>query len=146
MKVYLDACCLNRPFDDQSQDRIKLETNAVLSILNHCQTGEWKSIGSEVIDIEISKTPDDERRKKVSLLVSIASSSVIIDEQIEKRAEEIGHLKFRSFDALHIACAEKSQADIMLTTDDNLLRKALQNMNFLKIRVENPVKWLMEVV
>ena len=40
MRVYLDVCCLNRPFDDQSQDRIKLETDAVLSILDNCQTGE----------------------------------------------------------------------------------------------------------
>jgi len=146
VKVYVDACCLNRPFDDQSQDRIKLETEAVLSILNYCQAGEWTLIGSEVIDLEISKIPDDERRKKVSLLVSIARSKVIIDEEIEKWATEIGRLKFRSFDALHIACAKKSEADIMLTTDDNLLKKALQNINFLKIRIENPVKWLMEVI
>ncbi|MBE2197400.1 MAG: hypothetical protein IAE79_02240 [Anaerolinea sp.] len=25
MRVYLDVCCLNRPFDDQSQERIQLE-------------------------------------------------------------------------------------------------------------------------
>ena len=146
MKIYLDACCLNRPFDDQSKDRIRLETDAILSILNNCQTGEWQLIGSEVIDFEVSKTPDNERKKKVTILGSIAHSKIIIDEAIEKRAIEIGRLKFRPFDALHIACAEKGKADVMLTTDDNLLQKALQNINFLKVRIENPVKWLIEVI
>ncbi len=146
MKVYLDACCLNRPFDDQSQDRIRLETDAVLGILDRCQIGELTLIGSEVMDLEISKTPDKERREKVSILSSIASSKIIVDEEVEKRAIEISYLKFRSFDALHIACAEKGKADIMLTTDDNLLQKALQSISSLKIRIENPVRWLMEVI
>lgn len=34
----------------------------------------------------------------------------------------------------------------MLTTDDALLSKALQNRNILKVRVENPVKWLIDVI
>ena len=33
MRIYLDMCCLKRPFDDQSQPRIRLETEAVLSLL-----------------------------------------------------------------------------------------------------------------
>jgi hypothetical protein len=33
LRIYLDACCLNRPFDDQTQERIRLESEAVL--LNH---------------------------------------------------------------------------------------------------------------
>ena len=55
-------------------------------------------------------------------------------------------LNFSGFDALHIAGAEKGRADVLLTTDDNLLRKALQNKSILKVRVENPVKWLMEEI
>ena len=146
MRVYLDICCLNMPFDDQSKERIKLETDAVLSILDNCQTGEWILIGSEVIDLEISKTPDAERKKKVSILSSIASSKIIINEEIVKRAIVISKLKFHPYDALHIACAEKSNADVMLTTDDDLLQKALPSVNFLKIRIGNPVSWLMEVI
>jgi hypothetical protein len=30
MKIYLDNCCFNRPFDDQGQIRIKIETEAKL--------------------------------------------------------------------------------------------------------------------
>jgi hypothetical protein len=53
--IYFDACCLNRPFDDQSQDRIRLEAEAVLLILSHIQAGEWQWIGSDVLNLEMSR-------------------------------------------------------------------------------------------
>lgn len=62
MRIYLDVCCLNRPFDDQTQDRIHLESEAVLTILNCCQSREWQLVGSEVVDFEISKIPDEDRK------------------------------------------------------------------------------------
>jgi hypothetical protein len=33
MRIYVDMCCLKRPFDDQSQPRIRLESEAVLALL-----------------------------------------------------------------------------------------------------------------
>jgi hypothetical protein len=33
LRIYLDICYLNRPFDDQRQDRIRLESEAVPLIL-----------------------------------------------------------------------------------------------------------------
>lgn len=36
-RIYLDVCCLNRPFDNQSQPRIALETQAILTILSQCE-------------------------------------------------------------------------------------------------------------
>ena len=39
MLVYLDTCCLNRPYDDQSQPRIQLESAAVLSIMEQVSSG-----------------------------------------------------------------------------------------------------------
>jgi len=44
--IYLDACCLNRPFDDQSQPRVHLESEAVLIILARLKTREWEWLGS----------------------------------------------------------------------------------------------------
>ena len=49
MRIYLDVCCLNRPFDDQRQDRIHLESEAVLTILKHIESGKWKLISSDAI-------------------------------------------------------------------------------------------------
>jgi hypothetical protein len=41
-KIYLDTCCLNRPFDDQTQERIRLESEAMLAILSRIEKGEWE--------------------------------------------------------------------------------------------------------
>jgi len=32
MRIYLDNCCYNRPFDDQNQLSVRLETEAKLAI------------------------------------------------------------------------------------------------------------------
>ena len=146
MRIYLDVCCLNRPFDDNAQDRIRLESEAVLAVLKRHQDRSWSLLGSEVINFEISQIPDDERRQKVMLLSTVLQSCIIVDVNAEKRAIELEKLGFRSIDALHIACAEKGKADVLLTTDDDLLRRALQYKEGLKVRVENPVKWLMEEI
>jgi hypothetical protein len=36
VKVYLDVSCLNRPFDNQGQARIRLEAEATALILEEC--------------------------------------------------------------------------------------------------------------
>lgn len=46
MKIYLDMCCLSRPCDDQSQPRIRVETEAVLAILDKISNHEWIGIAS----------------------------------------------------------------------------------------------------
>ncbi len=146
MRVYLDVCCLNRPFDDQTQDKIRLESEAVLTILSHCQSGEWKLVGSEVVDFEISKIPDGERKQRVSILAGLVEFNVIVDEAIKERAVKLQTLGFKPFDALHIACAERGDVDVFLTTDDKLLQKALKNNVLIKIRIANPLKWITEVM
>lgn len=59
---------------------------------------------------------------------------------------ELEELGFRTYDALHLGCAEEGSADVLLTTDDRFLRQAEKHGNVLKARVENPVLWLLEVV
>lgn len=146
MRIYLDVCSLNRPFDDHAQDRVRLESEAVLTVLSRAETENWILLTSEVVDIEIYKMPDDNRRQRVSILSSTSQSYIVVDEETEKRATELEALGFKSFDALHIACAEKGRADVLLTTDDDLLRKASQRKDVLKTRLENPVRWLMEEI
>lgn len=71
--IYLDVCCLNRPFDNQAQERVHLEAEAVLLILARCHR-EWQMLGSEAIDAEIAQTADIEKRERVTLLASLAQS------------------------------------------------------------------------
>ena len=146
MKIYLDVCCLCRPFDDQTQDRIRLESNAILAIIENCKNGKWDLIGSNIIDFEISKIPDEDKKEKVNILLSIVNSKIKVNAAIEKRSIELEKLNFYSYDALHIACAEYINADILLTTDDYLLKKAKQNISAVKVKIENPVIWLMEII
>lgn len=143
--IYLDVCCLNRPFDNQVQERVRLESEAVLLILTRCQSHEWQMLGSEAIDTEIAQTPDLERRERAMLLASLAATKVIINEQVESRAPQLVQLGFKVYDALHIACAEAGNADILLTTDDRLVRRAVMHSSMLEVRVQNPILWLLEV-
>jgi len=145
MKIYLDVCCLNRPFDDHTQNIVRIEAEAILTIISMAQTEKWILLNSEVIEFEISKIPDQERKQKVALLAAILQDYIVVNDNIEKRAIRFEKLSFGFIDALHIACAEKGDADIFLTTDDKLMRKALKNKKSLKIRVDNPIQWLMEV-
>lgn len=144
-KIYLDVCCLNRPFDDQTQARIHLEAEAVLMILAQCETGDWEWISSEVIELEINQTPDPDRRRRVQLLASHAHRSVAVGKSEIKRAQQFEAWGISAFDALHLACAESGEADVFLTTDDKLLRKSAVHAKQLHVRVENPLQWLKEV-
>jgi hypothetical protein len=56
--IYMDCCCLNRPADDQTQDKIRIETDAIIGILFKCFYGSWKLIGSDIVEYEIMKMPD----------------------------------------------------------------------------------------
>ncbi len=146
MRVYLDVCCLNRPFDDQTQDRIHLEAEAILTILKYIEKKQWSMINSDAILYEVNKIPDPERKTKVQFTLSNADDYVQINEQILRRAKQIQQLDVKSFDALHIACAEAAQADIFLTTDDKLLKKIHQFVDKIKVKVNNPLNWIREVI
>jgi predicted nucleic acid-binding protein len=143
--VYLDVCCLNRPFDDQSQPRVRLEAEAVLYILAACDAQQWEWISSEAITLEISRAPDPERRRRVQVLASRAHRKVILGQFELVRAEHLERLRFSGFDALHLACAERGGATVFLTTDDKLLRKAAARAKELQVQVRNPLTWLREV-
>jgi predicted nucleic acid-binding protein len=144
MRIYLDVCCINRPFDDQTEERIRMESEAVLAILKRCLS-EWTLIGSEAIDYEISRIPDVERRVKVERIASISREKTIVDKSIISRAQGIEREGLKSMDALHLACAERS-ADVMLTTDDDIVRLATKKSASVRVRVMNPARWLLDVL
>ena len=144
MKIYLDVCCLNRPFDDLSQDRVYLEAEAVLSIISHCESGEWVLLFSDAIEYEISKLPDTEKYEQVQTLCAVAKHKIELDGQSETRAKFFSENGVKPLDSLHLALAEKGGANVFLTTDDQLY-KAAKKIN-LKVKIDNPVNWLMGVI
>jgi predicted nucleic acid-binding protein len=145
-KLYLDSCCLNRPFDDQTQGRVRREAEAVLLILARILAGEWEWIASEVVRYEIGRTSLPTRRRHIEALLADAHEIVSVGDTEVERGEQLATLGFRDFDALHLACAESGGADVFLTTDDRLLRLASHHAGQLRVRVENPRVWLEEVL
>ncbi len=145
-RVYLDACCLNRPFDDQRQQRIHLESEAVIAVLEESRAGTVTWISSAVVDLEIGATPDPERRARVQHIAAHANEHVALEDDCIRRGLELEEMGFPAYDALHLACAEAAHADVLLTTDDRLIKLAGRLADRLRIRVTNPLQWVSEVI
>jgi predicted nucleic acid-binding protein len=143
LKIYLDVCCLNRPFDDQTQDRVRLETEAILLIINKAIFGKLSLVNSEAIEVEIDNIPDTNRREKISLLGSKTTKEYIAyTQEIIAYAKSLAQLGLKKMDALHIACAKTAKVDAFLTTDDRLIKVAKRNISAIQINIENPLNWL----
>ena len=136
-KIYLDNCCLSRPFDDQTQERIRLETEAIVRIMDCFYEGQWRWISSEVAMFEALPMS--------SRLLNYAHRFVSVSAMEISRGKYLESLGFEPFDALHLACAESGNAELLLTTDDRMLKKAKSISSELRLRVENPLTWLQEV-
>lgn len=89
MKVYLDTCCLNRLFDDQTQELIRLECEAVLVVLARVERGVWEWIGSEVLMDEIEQMPDPQKRAQVQLIASFAKRMIEVGDKEARRARAL---------------------------------------------------------
>mgnify|MGYP001797835620 CR=1 FL=1 len=140
-RLYLDVCCLNRPFDDWRQQRVRLEGEAILALLERCQQGDFQLVTSTALEAEISRTAAPERRQRVLAALAIATEKIKDTEAKIQRAMTLQSSGFTTFDALHLACAEAAAVDSFLTTDDRLLRRAKRIE--ISVPVSNPVTWIM---
>lgn len=143
MKIYLDVCCLCRPFDNHSDTRVRLETEAVLSILKRCSL-DWELITSTAVLYEIGLISDPTRRSHALRLIQRARETIRVDDILLSRAEEFENLGVMGMDAVHIACAEKAGA-VLLTTDDDLVKIMKKNALRTSVCADNPLHWLIEV-
>ena len=146
MKLYFDNCCYNRPYDDQTQEKIHMEGEAILAIIHKCDQNNDEIIGSPVLDLEIDKISDIEKKEKVkSFYDKTITWKINYTENIAKRVQELSReTNIRVLDRFHLSFAEYSDADVLLTTDTKF-EKACSKMD-LKIKVINPLKYLMEVM
>lgn len=144
MKIYMDNCCLNRPFDNQANLRVHLEAEAIKTIITLIEQRKFSLISSKILQFEIGKLGDEFRKKELMLMESLATEVVQINPQIAARAKSFEQLGVQAFDALHLACAE-NHADVFLTVDDKFLKKASE-IKALKIALYSPLIWLSEVL
>lgn len=144
LRIYLDNCCYNRPFDDLTQEKINLESNAIEIILKKHINKELEIYKSMAIDFEISKIRDGNKRRQVEDLYDAMNLRKIdYSQEIKRRAIKLKEYNIKDMDALHIAFAESIKANYMLTTD-KLLINAAKRVE-LKTKVINPVEFIMEV-
>ena len=144
--MQIDTCCLSRFFDDQTQIRVRREREAVDTILETFRSGKWEWIVSKVLEIEVSRNLNFDQYLRTKSLLARANQTVLLTEAEKLRGLVLESLGFKSYDALHIASAESGNADILLTTDDRLLRRAKRVSTQLRVPVENPYVWLQEVI
>lgn len=144
MRIYLDACCLNRLTDDQSQARIAEEAEAVEQTLHRLSANTVEWLSSAALEAETSRNPDSERRAEIQVLLLRATKTIPLDGQVIQRAEELEAVGYGGFDALRLSSAEAGGAEVLLTTDDRFIRRARRGVGSPRVRVVNPVEWLRE--
>jgi predicted nucleic acid-binding protein len=142
MRIYLDNCCFNRPFDDQSQARIRLESEAKLEIQQRVKDRKIELAWSYVLDYENEANPFEERRNTVAHWKNEAVVDVVETAAILDQAHEITTCGLRAKDALHIACAVAANCEFFLTTDDIVVKRM---RGFSKIMVMDPTQFVIEV-
>ena len=125
MRIYLDNCCYNRPYDDQTNLRISLETQAKLKVQEEIKAGKHELVTSYMLRYEYSKNLYEMRRNQIMDFIKNNTFAYVTDknrEEYDKKASEIMKQGVHYKDAIHIACAIAAKCDYLLTTDDRMLR------------------------
>jgi predicted nucleic acid-binding protein len=142
VRVYLDNCCFNRPFDDQRQLRILLETKAKLAIQELIKAGKLELIWSFVLSYEVAQIKAESQRILIAGWKAIATQYIGATRNILDDGKKIQLASgIRDKDALHLASAVAGRCDYFITTDDIIITKAakltaikaVDPMDFLKM-------------
>lgn len=141
MRLYLDNCCFNRPFDDQSTLTVRLETEAKLHIQTAIRAGDYALGWSYILDYENAANPLEERRSEIQKWESLADAFVVETPSILATMRKLSAIGFKPLDALHLACAHALECEYFLTVDKGILRKA---QAIAEIQILNPIDFVVE--
>ncbi|MTJ53803.1 type II toxin-antitoxin system VapC family toxin [Anabaena sp. UHCC 0253] len=141
IRVYLDTSIYNRPFDDQTQPKIFLETQAVILILQMVEVQLLELVSSSVLEYENSRNPFTLNQQSMARYLQIASLRVLVDENIRTRAKQLEKQGIKPIDALHVAIAEASQSNYFITCDRRLINRCQD----LLLKVINPTDLILEM-
>lgn len=146
MELYLDNCCFNRPYDDQSSIKIRLETQAKLYIQQLIKEGVLKLTSSFILALENSQNPNLERKIAINKFISHYSSNYVSAQNADK-IKQLSQVIMKSGvkwkDATHIACAIYAKCEYFITTDKRLLNyqtnelSILNPLHFIELIEEN---------
>jgi predicted nucleic acid-binding protein len=145
MLIYLDMCCLKRPFDDQSQPRIRLESEAVLGLLS-CEPESARFVRSPALLLENAQNPVAERAARVHAWLAAQPLWQPDPNRLRERTADLMRLGLKNFDALHVASAEQIGADAFSTCDDRLLHLAKREPSRLQVRIVGIIDLAREIL
>ena len=145
MLVYLDMCCLKQPFDDQSQPRIRLESEAVLAILA-LASADVGFVRSPALLLENSLNPNGTRAARVGEWLAAEAPARADSAALQQRTADLMRLGFKNFDALHVSSAEQAGAEFRATCDDRMLAIAKRTADRLKVKVIGVVELAREII
>ena len=128
LRVYLDNCCFNRPYDDQNNLLILLETEAKLFIQTLIHEGKLDLVWSFVVDYENNENPFIERMQNIATWKSFAVTDCDLCDTIADDARKLMQLGLHQKDATHIACALYAGSDFFITTDKKILNKSVSGI------------------
>ena len=137
MRVYLDNCCYNRPYDDQSNLNVSLETQAKLRVQEEIRAGKHELVWSAIEDYENAQNPFEIRRDAIAQWRNLAVAVQMADSGVVQAAGKIMEKGIKNKDALHIASAIAAGCDVFLTVDRKLLRTPIDG-----IRTLSPIDFL----
>ncbi|MBN1890653.1 MAG: PIN domain-containing protein [Thermoflexales bacterium] len=144
MRIYLDTSVYNRPFDDQTQPRIWLETLATALILQMIESETAELVTSSVVEYENSRNPFPLRQRWVNRCLGLAGSRQPVNDTIRQRALELEQEGIKAVDALHLACAEAAASDCFLTCDDKAIKRYSSRTDK-TVHVFNPVEFVLKM-
>ena len=139
MRVYLDNCCYNRPFDDQRDLTTALETFAKLQIQALMRTGVLEYVWSDSLCHEVDRNPFPRRYRSIVSWLDGAVVYIETTDDVVERARKFTSIGVKKMDALHLASASKAECDWFFTTDKGILKKV---RNVGAMRVANPVEFV----
>jgi len=118
-----------------------LETEAKLEIQERIRAGELTLAWSYILDYENAANPFPERKEAIQLWQAHATVDVSESPPLLAQAQALERRGVRGKDALHLACAIAGDCAYLLTTDDQLLRRAA---DVTEVRIINPVSFVLE--
>lgn len=142
MRLYLDNCCFNRPYDDQSSLLTRLETEAKLDIQEKIKSG-YLSLGwSYILDFENYANPFPERQVEIQRWKELADSFAYETDGLISTMEELTSAGMKPLDALHIACAISLKCEYFITVDKGILKKSAE---ISQIKILSPINLITEL-
>jgi hypothetical protein len=139
-RLYLDVCTYCRPFDNQNDLRIRLETDAFYLITKYIKGNQYQTIISPVHFKEVNAIPSLKKRFEIQTLLNQVDTQIVYDaDKARQRADKLHTLKFGVADAAHVAYAEQI-ADVFITCDDKLLKRCKKTS--LSIVAMDPIEFL----